>query len=30
AQGQVLADLLEHLIASEPWFALAPPKSTGR
>ncbi len=28
--GQVLAPLLELLIASEPWFALPPPKSTGR
>ncbi|HEY9272088.1 anhydro-N-acetylmuramic acid kinase [Achromobacter sp.] len=28
--GQVLAALLEQLIASEPWFALQPPKSTGR
>jgi len=28
--GQVLAPLLEQLIASEPWFALPPPKSTGR
>lgn len=30
ATGQVLAPLLEQLIASEPWFALPPPKSTGR
>ncbi|WP_454693103.1 anhydro-N-acetylmuramic acid kinase [Achromobacter aegrifaciens] len=30
ATGQVLAALLEQLIASEPWFALPPPKSTGR
>ncbi|ADP14024.1 anhydro-N-acetylmuramic acid kinase [Achromobacter xylosoxidans A8] len=30
ASGQVLAALLEQLIASEPWFALPPPKSTGR
>lgn len=30
ASGQVLAPLLELLIASEPWFALPPPKSTGR
>lgn len=30
ASGQVLAPLLEQLIASEPWFALPPPKSTGR
>ncbi|MDD7990709.1 anhydro-N-acetylmuramic acid kinase [Achromobacter xylosoxidans] len=30
AGGQVLAPLLEQLIASEPWFALPPPKSTGR
>lgn len=30
ATGQVLAPLLEQLIASEPWFALTPPKSTGR
>ncbi|MEN4920256.1 anhydro-N-acetylmuramic acid kinase [Achromobacter spanius] len=30
ATGQVLAPLLEQLIASEPWFGLPPPKSTGR
>lgn len=30
ATGQVLAPLLEQLLASEPWFALPPPKSTGR
>jgi len=30
AQGTTLADLLDHLIASEPWFALPAPKSTGR
>jgi len=30
ATGQVIAPLLEQLIASEPWFALPPPKSTGR
>ena len=30
ASGQVLAPLLEALIAGEPWFALPPPKSTGR
>ncbi|MGB3435039.1 anhydro-N-acetylmuramic acid kinase [Achromobacter sp.] len=30
ATGQVLAALLEQLIASEPWFVLPPPKSTGR
>lgn len=30
ATGKVLAPLLEQLIASEPWFALPPPKSTGR
>ena len=30
ASGRVLPDLLEHLIASEPWLALPPPKSTGR
>ncbi|MDF3857408.1 anhydro-N-acetylmuramic acid kinase [Achromobacter denitrificans] len=30
ASGQVLAPLLELLIAREPWFALPPPKSTGR
>jgi anhydro-N-acetylmuramic acid kinase len=30
ASGQVLAPLLEQLIAGEPWFALPPPKSTGR
>ncbi|MBO9356659.1 anhydro-N-acetylmuramic acid kinase [Bordetella petrii] len=30
ATGQVQAGLLEHLLASEPWLALRPPKSTGR
>ena len=30
AQGKVHAELLAHLIDSEPWFALAAPKSTGR
>ena len=30
AQGIILPDLLDHLIASEPWFALPAPKSTGR
>jgi len=30
ATGQVQAALLEHLLASEPWLALPPPKSTGR
>lgn len=30
ATGKVSAPLLEQLIASEPWFALPPPKSTGR
>lgn len=30
ATGQVVAPLLEQLIASEPWFALPAPKSTGR
>ena len=30
AQGMPLPDLLDHLIDSEPWFALPPPKSTGR
>lgn len=30
AQGQVDAGLLAHLIQSEPWLALPPPKSTGR
>ena len=28
--GQPQAELLHHLISSEPWFAAAPPKSTGR
>jgi len=28
--GKVVAPLLEQLIASEPWFALPAPKSTGR
>jgi len=30
AQGRVDPDLLDYLIDSEPWFSLAPPKSTGR
>ena len=30
ATGRVEAGLLEFLVASEPWFALPPPKSTGR
>ncbi|SAI47880.1 anhydro-N-acetylmuramic acid kinase [Bordetella ansorpii] len=30
ATGHVNADLLQLLIADEPWFALPPPKSTGR
>ncbi len=30
ATGRADAGLLEHLIESEPWFALPPPKSTGR
>ena len=30
AQGNVNAALLQQLIDGEPWFALAPPKSTGR
>jgi anhydro-N-acetylmuramic acid kinase len=30
ASGEFNQPLLDHLIASEPWFALAPPKSTGR
>jgi anhydro-N-acetylmuramic acid kinase len=30
ASGQVLPELLDHLVASEPWFGLPPPKSTGR
>jgi anhydro-N-acetylmuramic acid kinase len=30
AHGQVDERLLESLMQSEPWFALAPPKSTGR
>lgn len=30
ATGRVNTGLLEALIASEPWFALPPPKSTGR
>lgn len=30
AQGQVDTALLDYLIDSEAWFALAPPKSTGR
>ncbi|CAB3651641.1 anhydro-N-acetylmuramic acid kinase [Achromobacter piechaudii] len=30
ATGKVVAPLLEQLIASEPWFALPAPKSTGR
>ena len=30
ATGQIHTKLLAHLIRSEPWFALAAPKSTGR
>ena len=30
ARGNILPDLLDHLIASEPWFALPAAKSTGR
>src|SRR5690606_23174189 len=30
ASGRVLQDLLDHLLASEPWLALPAPKSTGR
>ena len=30
AQGRLRPQLLEYLIDSEPWFALPPPKSTGR
>lgn len=30
ATGRVNADLCAYLYASEPWFALPPPKSTGR
>jgi anhydro-N-acetylmuramic acid kinase len=30
AQGKVNAALLDYFIDSEPWFAAAPPKSTGR
>lgn len=30
AAGRVNLALLEGLVADEPWFALAPPKSTGR
>lgn len=30
ATGQVHKSLLSHLIASEPWFSLPAPKSTGR
>lgn len=30
ATGRVRPDLLKHFIESEPWFALPPPKSTGR
>ncbi|ARP96584.1 anhydro-N-acetylmuramic acid kinase [Bordetella genomosp. 13] len=30
ATGSVDAGLLRHLIDSEPWFSLPPPKSTGR
>jgi anhydro-N-acetylmuramic acid kinase len=30
AGGSVIPHLLQGLIASEPWFAMAPPKSTGR
>ena len=30
ASGKVSDSLLAHLVASEPWLALPPPKSTGR
>ncbi len=30
ASGQVSKDLLSHLLSTEPWFDLPPPKSTGR
>ena len=30
ASGQCQTKLLEHLLESEPWFTLPPPKSTGR
>ncbi|WP_459616881.1 anhydro-N-acetylmuramic acid kinase [Bordetella sp. 2513F-2] len=30
ASGRAHAGLLDHLIGAEPWFALPPPKSTGR
>jgi len=30
ATGRVDTALLDHFVASEPWFALPPPKSTGR
>jgi len=30
AQGRLMPQLLEYLIDSEAWFALPPPKSTGR
>ena len=30
ASGHVNAALLDEMLVSEPWFALAPPKSTGR
>lgn len=30
ARGTACAALLQHLLQSEPWLALAPPKSTGR
>lgn len=30
ATGTVHQPLLQHLLASEPWFSLPPPKSTGR
>ncbi len=30
AQGVVQPDLVDHMILSEPWFALPAPKSTGR
>lgn len=29
-EGRLVPGLLEYLIRSEPWFALPPPKSTGR
>lgn len=30
SRGRINEGLLSHLMASEPWFELAPPKSTGR